>query len=38
MAKVSKIDLYKLHKAEYVTPRQPALVQTRPAQYLAISG
>jgi len=38
MAKVSKIDLYKLHKAEYVTPRQPALVQIRPAQYLAISG
>jgi len=33
-----KIDLYKLHKDEYVTPRKPILVKTEPAQYLAISG
>lgn len=33
-----KIDLYKLHKDEYVTPRKPILVKTHPAQYLAISG
>jgi hypothetical protein len=33
-----KIDLYKLHKDEYVTPRKPALVQTQPARYLSIRG
>ena len=33
-----KIDLYKLHKDEYLTPRKPVLVKTEPAQYLAISG
>ena len=33
-----KIDLYQLHKTEYVKPKKPVLVQTRPAQYLAISG
>jgi len=33
-----KIDLYKLHKNEYVTPRKPALIHTKPAQYLAIDG
>jgi hypothetical protein len=33
-----KIDLYKLHKDEYVTPGKPILVKTEPAQYLAISG
>lgn len=33
-----KIDLYKLHKDEYVTPRRPMLVKTEPAQYLAITG
>ena len=33
-----KIDLYKLYKDEYVTPRKPILVKTKPAQYLAISG
>ena len=35
---MQKLDLYKLHKAEYVTPRKPVLVQTKPAQYLAIDG
>jgi hypothetical protein len=34
----AKLDLYKLHKSEYVTPKAPALVCTKPAQYLAISG
>jgi len=34
----AKLDLYKLHKAEYVTPRKPVLVRTKPAKYLAISG
>jgi len=33
-----KLDLYKLHAAEYVAPRTPRLVATRPAKYLAISG
>jgi hypothetical protein len=34
----TKLDLCKLHKAEYAAPRQPALVQTKPAWYLAIDG
>ena len=34
----TKLDLYKLHKAEYVTPKQPVLVRTKPARYLAIEG
>lgn len=34
----TKLDLYKLHKAEYVAPKTPALAQTKPAQYLAIAG
>jgi len=34
----AKLDLYKLHKAEYVTPKEPVLVRTKPARYLAISG
>jgi hypothetical protein len=34
----TKLDLYKLHKAEYVTPRKPVLVHTKPAQYLTIEG
>ncbi|MDX9972571.1 MAG: hypothetical protein RBU21_06240, partial [FCB group bacterium] len=34
----AKIDLYKLHKDEYVTPKKPVLIQTKPAQYLAIGG
>jgi hypothetical protein len=33
-----KIDLYKLHKAEYAATRKPALVAIKPATYLAISG
>jgi hypothetical protein len=38
MPAVEKIDLYKLHKAEYVTPRQPVLLAIQPARYLSISG
>lgn len=38
MTTTKKIDLYKIHKTEYVTPRKPVLVHTKPAQYLAISG
>jgi hypothetical protein len=34
----TKLDLYKTHKAEYVTPRQPALVHTKQARYLVIEG
>ncbi len=34
----AKLDLYKLHKAEYVTPSKPVLVRTKPARYLAVSG
>jgi hypothetical protein len=34
----TKLDLYKVHKTEYVMPRQPALVHIKPAQYLAIEG
>ena len=33
-----KLDLYKLHKTEYLAPRQPVLVKTKPARYLAIDG
>lgn len=38
MTTAEKLDLYKTHKSEYVTPRKPALVQTGPALYLAIDG
>ncbi len=38
MVTAGKVDLYKLHKDEYVTPRQPVLVDTKPAQYLSIAG
>ena len=33
-----KIDLYKLHKIEYAATPKPALVEVKPATYLAISG
>jgi len=38
MAAVKKLDLYKLHQAEYVAPRKPALVVTKPAVYLMATG
>jgi len=34
----AKLDLCKLHKDEYVAPKKPQLVKTRPAKYLAIAG
>jgi hypothetical protein len=38
MPTAQKLDLYKIHKAEYIATKKPALVKTRPAQYLTISG
>jgi len=38
MAKTQKIDLCKLHKAEYVTPKEPVVVEVKPARYLTILG
>jgi hypothetical protein len=38
MPAVPKVDLYKIHKAGYVTPKKPVLIQTQPAKYLTISG
>jgi hypothetical protein len=35
---MKKLDLYVEHKAEYVAPKKPVLVDVRPAQYLAIAG
>jgi hypothetical protein len=37
-AQAEKIDLYKLHKAEYVGPKEPVLVQVGPAKYLTAEG
>jgi hypothetical protein len=34
----TKLDLQKLHQAEYKASRKPVLVRTKPAQYLAIEG
>jgi hypothetical protein len=36
--KTTKIDLYKLHKDEYVAAPRPTLVDVEPATYLAIEG
>jgi len=38
MAPATKLDLYKLHAAEYVKPRRPVLVATKAARYLAVDG
>lgn len=38
MAGAAKLDLYKTHKSEYVTPKQPAFVDVKPAKYLTITG
>jgi hypothetical protein len=37
-ASTQKLDLYKEHKAEYVTPKQPVLVNVKPAKYLTVTG
>lgn len=34
----AKLDLYQIHRAEYVTPRQPVLLRVAPAHYLGIAG
>jgi hypothetical protein len=36
--KDAKINLYELHKDDYVTPKQPVLLTIKKATYLAISG
>src|SRR5690242_11015006 len=33
-----KLDLYKIHKSDYVTPKKPVLIKIKPAQYLAVDG
>ena len=33
-----KVDLFKIHSSEYVQPEDPLLVETSPANYLAIDG
>jgi len=38
MATNDKIDLYKQHKDQYVTPKKPVLVTMNEATYLTISG
>jgi hypothetical protein len=38
MKTTQKLDLYKLHRDEYATPRKPVLLRTKPTQYLAIAG
>jgi hypothetical protein len=38
MARGKKLDLYKEHKTEYVMPKKPVLVKTKPAKYLSITG
>jgi hypothetical protein len=38
MTTAEKLDLYQKHKAEYVTPKSPVLLDIRPASYLAIEG
>ncbi len=36
--KEDKIDLVKLHKAEYASPKKPKLIDTKPGKYLAARG
>lgn len=38
MTSETKLDLYKEHKAEYVTPKTPALINVKPAKYLTVTG
>jgi hypothetical protein len=35
---MDKLDLYKMHKSDYVTPRKPVLVDIKAAKYLTITG
>jgi hypothetical protein len=34
----AKLDLHRLYASDYVAPREPALVATKPGRYLAVSG
>jgi hypothetical protein len=36
--KASKVDLYRKHHAEYVTPKEPVFVTIGPAKYLTLAG
>jgi len=38
MPTTPKLDIYKLHKAEYVAPKKPVLIQTKRAKYLTFTG
>ena len=38
MSKAEKVDLYKLHKDQYIAPKQPQFVEIKKAKYLAVSG
>lgn len=38
MPLTDKLDLYKLHKADYATPKKPILIDIQPAQYLMVEG
>jgi hypothetical protein len=38
MGTTSKLDLYRLHRADYAAPRKPMLLEIKPANYLAIEG
>jgi len=37
-AQTGKVDLYKLHKSEYVTPKEPVLIEAGAAKYLTVDG
>lgn len=37
-AAATKLDLYAANRSEYITPKKPVLIQTRPAVYLTING
>lgn len=38
MAGREKVDLYKVHKEDYIAPKKPTFVNVKKAQYLAVSG
>ena len=38
MAAAQKLDLYKLHRTEYVTPKVPVFLRIKPAKYVTING
>jgi hypothetical protein len=37
-ANADKLDLYKMHRAEYAAPKKPTLVETKPAEYMVVEG